>query len=205
VLDRLSERAHRLATAQAISQLNGVDRRLLALFWHLAERWGRMGTTGLVVPLDLPHRVLAQLVGARRPTVSTAMRRLAEGGELRRREDGAWVVQRQSAERWAPPEARAVSARRKRLLELADAEPEPVPVAPVVAAGVTEPPPLAGLGPALREARATADERVAVLREACADAVRLQRRTREMRERCRVARDGMHARRAARRLTVPAG
>ena len=42
IIDRLNERALRLAVTQAISQLNRVDRRLLALFWHLAERWGRM-------------------------------------------------------------------------------------------------------------------------------------------------------------------
>ena len=36
------ERSLRLATTQAISQLTRVDRRLKALFWHLAERWGRV-------------------------------------------------------------------------------------------------------------------------------------------------------------------
>jgi hypothetical protein len=43
LFDRLSERSLRLATTQAISQLTRVDRRLKALFWHLAERWGRVG------------------------------------------------------------------------------------------------------------------------------------------------------------------
>src|ERR671917_2049999 len=37
LLDRLGERSIRLATTQAISQLTRVDRRLRALFWHLAE------------------------------------------------------------------------------------------------------------------------------------------------------------------------
>src|SRR4051812_40928632 len=57
LLDRLTERSERLAITQAISQLTGVDRRLLTLFWHLAERWGRVGTDGVVVPLapDAPH------------------------------------------------------------------------------------------------------------------------------------------------------
>ena len=58
---------------QAISQLVRVDRRLLALFWHLAERWGRVTGDGVLVPLTLSHRMLSQLVGARRPTVSTAL------------------------------------------------------------------------------------------------------------------------------------
>ena len=51
LFDRLSERSLRLATTQAISQLTRVDRRLKALFWHLAERWGRVGGDGVVIPL----------------------------------------------------------------------------------------------------------------------------------------------------------
>ena len=75
IVDRLSERAQRLAITQAISQLNRVDRRLLALFWHLAERWGRVASDGIAVPLVLSHRLIGELVGARRPTVSTALAR----------------------------------------------------------------------------------------------------------------------------------
>jgi CRP/FNR family transcriptional regulator, cyclic AMP receptor protein len=92
LIDRLSERAQRLAVNQAISQLNRVDRRLMALFWHLAERWGRMSPDGVIVPLTLSHRMLGQLVGARRPTVSTAISDLAKRGELLRRDDGTWLI-----------------------------------------------------------------------------------------------------------------
>jgi CRP-like cAMP-binding protein len=92
ILERVIQRAHRLALTQAISQLNGVDRRLLALFWHLAERWGRMTPSGIAVGLALSHRELGQLVGARRPTVSTALGALAERGELVRRADGRWLL-----------------------------------------------------------------------------------------------------------------
>jgi hypothetical protein len=92
LFDRLSERSLRLATTQAISQLTRVDRRLKALFWHLAERWGRVSADGVVVPLALTHRILGQLVGARRPTVSTALSELSERGELVRRTDGSWLL-----------------------------------------------------------------------------------------------------------------
>jgi hypothetical protein len=88
----LNDRAQRLATTQAISQLNRVDRRLLSLFWHLAERWGRMTPEGVAVPLTLSHRMLGQLVGARRPTVSTAISDLAGRDELVRRPDGTWLL-----------------------------------------------------------------------------------------------------------------
>ena len=92
LIDRLNDRAQRLATTQAISQLNRVDRRLVALFWHLAERWGRMTSDGVLVPLTLSHRMLGQLVGARRQTVSTAIGDLARREELVRRPNGTWLL-----------------------------------------------------------------------------------------------------------------
>jgi CRP-like cAMP-binding protein len=92
LIDRLTERSQRLSLMQAISQLNGVDRRLLTLFWHLAERWGRVTRAGVVVPVVVPHRVLAQLVGARRPTVSSALGQLAARGELVREKEGGWLL-----------------------------------------------------------------------------------------------------------------
>jgi hypothetical protein len=92
MMARLDERAGRLATVHAISQLTRVQSRLLALFWHLSERWGRVSGEGVVVPLVLPHRLLAQLIGARRPTVSTALGELARTGGLVRRDDGTWLL-----------------------------------------------------------------------------------------------------------------
>ena len=92
VIDRVNERALRLAVTQAISQLNRVDRRLIALFWHLAERWGRMTADGVALPMTLSHRMLGQLVGARRPTVSTALSELVRQRELARRDDGTWLL-----------------------------------------------------------------------------------------------------------------
>ena len=109
IMDRINQRAHRLAITQAISQLNKVDRRLLSLFWHLAERWGRITPGGVVIPLTLSHRMLGQLVGARRPTVSSAIGELAARDELVRRDDGTWLLKGDpvgaptgDAERWIP-------------------------------------------------------------------------------------------------------
>ncbi|HET8756619.1 MAG TPA: Crp/Fnr family transcriptional regulator, partial [Solirubrobacteraceae bacterium] len=92
LIDRVNERALRLTVTQAISQLNRVDRRLLALFWHLAERWGRMTPDGVALPMTLSHRMLGQLIGARRPTVSTALSELTKEGEISRRDDGTWLL-----------------------------------------------------------------------------------------------------------------
>jgi len=114
LFDRLSERSLRLATTQAISQLTRVDRRLKALFWHLAERWGRVGGEGVVIPLALTHRILGQLVGARRPTVSTALSELAERDELVRRADGSWLL------RGDPPDASTLERRGSRQARVGD-------------------------------------------------------------------------------------
>src|SRR3954452_22457405 len=92
LIDRLNDRAQRLATTQAISPLKRVARRLLALFWHLAERWGRVTSEGIVVPLTLSHRMLGQLVGARRPTISSALVKLSRDGKLIRRSDDSWLL-----------------------------------------------------------------------------------------------------------------
>jgi hypothetical protein len=92
IVERLSKRSQRLAVTQAISQLNRVDQRLLTLFWHLAERWGRMTGEGVLIPLTLSHRMLSQLIGARRPTVSTALGELTRAGQLRRLDNGTWLL-----------------------------------------------------------------------------------------------------------------
>jgi hypothetical protein len=88
----MSKRSQRLAVTQAISQLNRVDQRLLTLFWHLAERWGRMTSDGVLIPLTISHRMLSQLIGARRPTVSTALGELTRAGEVRRLDNGTWLL-----------------------------------------------------------------------------------------------------------------
>jgi CRP/FNR family transcriptional regulator, cyclic AMP receptor protein len=92
LLERCSWRSRRLAVLQAISQLNRVDRRVLTLLWHLAERWGRVTPDGIAVPLALSHRMLGQLVGARRPTISSAFAQLADSGEVMRAADGTWLL-----------------------------------------------------------------------------------------------------------------
>jgi CRP/FNR family cyclic AMP-dependent transcriptional regulator len=94
LVDRLHARAERLAIAQAISQITGVEMRVDALMQQLAERWGRVHPEGIRVPLVLSHRLIGALVGARRPTVSTALTHLAERDRVRRQPDGTWLLAR---------------------------------------------------------------------------------------------------------------
>ena len=68
-----------------------VDVRLHMLLWHLAARWGRVRSDGTVLRLRLTHAVLADLVAARRPTVTTALSELTRRGMVRT--DGeTWVL-----------------------------------------------------------------------------------------------------------------
>jgi CRP/FNR family cyclic AMP-dependent transcriptional regulator len=92
-------RAHALAVALAICHHQRVDDRLQLTLWHLAERWGRVSPEGVVVPLPLSHQRLADLVGAHRPSVTTAMGDLVRDGAIARRDDGHWVLLGQPPER----------------------------------------------------------------------------------------------------------
>ena len=64
--------------------LNGhlLNRRLLLLLWHLADRWGRVTPDGVRIPLRLTHTLLADLVASRRPSVTTALALLEHEGHL---------------------------------------------------------------------------------------------------------------------------
>jgi CRP/FNR family transcriptional regulator, cyclic AMP receptor protein len=92
LIARAARQAARAAEQRAISQLPRVELRIRALLWHLAERWGRMGPLGVVVPLELTHEALGHLVGARRPTVTLALGELSRQGAVTRRADGAWIL-----------------------------------------------------------------------------------------------------------------
>jgi CRP/FNR family cyclic AMP-dependent transcriptional regulator len=92
LFNRGTRRAHHLAVALAIAHHQRVDDRLLLTLWHLAERWGRVHPDGIVVPLPLSHQRLADLVGAQRQSVTTAMGGLTRNGSISRRDDGDWVL-----------------------------------------------------------------------------------------------------------------
>ena len=47
---------------------------------------------GIALPLPLSHQRLADLVGAHRPAVTSAMGELTRSGMLSRREDRTWLL-----------------------------------------------------------------------------------------------------------------
>lgn len=92
LFERSVERARMLAFQMAIGQTPRVDARLLMLFSQFANRWGRISPEGVIVPLRLTHEWLGQMVGAQRPTVTTALQRLSQRNALMRRPDGTWLL-----------------------------------------------------------------------------------------------------------------
>jgi CRP-like cAMP-binding protein len=84
-------RSRQLAVNMAIVHQARVDVRLHMLLWHLAGRWGRVRSDGVVVPLRLTHAILADLVAARRPTVTSALSELAKRGVVNALPEG-WLL-----------------------------------------------------------------------------------------------------------------
>jgi CRP-like cAMP-binding protein len=92
LMNSLVRRSRWLAFHLAVCHLPQLDLRLRVVFWHMADRWGRVTPRGVLVPLRLTHELLGGLVGARRAPVTRALGRLAGTGALERRPDGTWVL-----------------------------------------------------------------------------------------------------------------
>jgi CRP-like cAMP-binding protein len=103
VLRRMSLQLRRAAVHQAISQLPRSQDRLLALLWHLAERFGSVAPTGVTLNLRLTHETLGSLMGAGRPTVTLALRALEAEGLIERRLDGLLQLPHDSARALSSP------------------------------------------------------------------------------------------------------
>jgi CRP-like cAMP-binding protein len=92
----LVQRSMRRARAQsvllALGQARRADVRLRTLFWHLADRWGRVTPAGVLLPLHLTHTVIAELTGLRRPSVSLCLRELERTGDIVRLDKASWLL-----------------------------------------------------------------------------------------------------------------
>jgi CRP/FNR family transcriptional regulator, cyclic AMP receptor protein len=105
LVGRAVSRSRAFALTIAITQLVGVELRVLALLWHVADRWGSERRDGTVLPMRLTHELLGSLVSAQRATVTRALGRLAEDGRVTRRDDGLLVVHGEP-----PPQFRRLDA-----------------------------------------------------------------------------------------------
>jgi CRP/FNR family cyclic AMP-dependent transcriptional regulator len=92
LFERAVQRSRFIAFQMAITHVRKIDARLLLLFWRLADRWGRVTPDGVVIPLKLKHAVLGMLVGAQRPSVTTALKHLYDAGAVSRCAEGGWLL-----------------------------------------------------------------------------------------------------------------
>jgi CRP/FNR family transcriptional regulator, cyclic AMP receptor protein len=111
----IGDQMQRLTAQLVICQLPRVDDRVLAMLWLLSESWGQVTPSGVRLPLGLTHETVGALVGAARPTVTLALRKLTEEGAIVHQDTG-WLLLKAPPEpsepgpRILPPEAEAVSA-----------------------------------------------------------------------------------------------
>jgi CRP-like cAMP-binding protein len=97
-----------LSVRLVVNQLVRLEDRLLLALWALAERWGRVTPDGVLVPMGLTHSSLARLVGARRPSVTSAIGELGRDDLLARTEDG-WLLRGDPAHLVEPVTERLLS------------------------------------------------------------------------------------------------
>ena len=104
LVGRAVRRSRHLAVNMAIVHQPRVDVRLQMLFWELADRWGTVHGDGVRVSARLTHAMLGELIAARRPSVTKALKELAERGAVRWTGD-VWLMRGQP-----PGELREIGA-----------------------------------------------------------------------------------------------
>jgi hypothetical protein len=89
---RLAGRSHSQCLTLALTQVRRLDHRTLLYLWGAGERFGRMTPDGVALRLPFTHERLALLVGAHRPSFTTALRKLERAGLLLRGSDHELVL-----------------------------------------------------------------------------------------------------------------
>ena len=92
ILDRVMVRSRWLVFHLAVCRLKRIETRLLVVLWHFADRWGRVRRDGVSVPIRVTHQLLSSVIGAQRPTVTTALGELRRRGLVERLPDGTWLL-----------------------------------------------------------------------------------------------------------------
>jgi len=98
IISRLSWRARAAATQKAIDSATGLEDRVLLSLWHLAERCGHQRPNGIEIPIPFTHELFAEYLGAARPSVTSALRRLVDRGAVARTTNHGWLLRRDSLE-----------------------------------------------------------------------------------------------------------
>jgi CRP/FNR family transcriptional regulator, cyclic AMP receptor protein len=87
----VADQMRRLSGQLVTCQLPRVDERVLSVLWLLAESWGQVTAGGVKLPLSLTHETIGALIGARRPTVTLALRKLSDEGAILYQDPG-WLL-----------------------------------------------------------------------------------------------------------------
>ncbi len=106
---RILRRARSVAYIMAISHHSRVEDKLLVTLWHLASSFGRVTSEGVVIPFRLTHEVLGEIVGAQRPSVTTALGRLQDTHQIKRAAGGGYVMLADPAD-WVRSAKRAIAS-----------------------------------------------------------------------------------------------
>jgi CRP-like cAMP-binding protein len=88
LIDRAGGRSRALLARLAIADEPLIARRVHLVLWHLADRWGRVAPSGVILPLRLSCTLLGELVCARRESVSRALSGLEARDVVRRHDPG---------------------------------------------------------------------------------------------------------------------
>lgn len=97
LLDRSVARTRRQGVLGAIMATKRIDERVLLVLSHLAERYGTVTGAGVLIGLPLTHALIAELIGARRPSVTTGLSELRASGAVQRSKDG-WILTERGCE-----------------------------------------------------------------------------------------------------------
>ena len=89
---RLLRRVRSAAYLMAVSHQTRVEDRLMETLWYLADAWGKVTPRGVRIPFRITHEVLSEILGAQRPSVTTAFRSLTDQGLVGREPDGTFVL-----------------------------------------------------------------------------------------------------------------
>ncbi len=92
LLRRAGERAVRSSAERSMLAVPNVELRIQLFLRSYAAQWGQVRDDGFLVPVAVTHDALGLLIGARRPTVTTALSALRARGVLVLQADRTWLL-----------------------------------------------------------------------------------------------------------------
>lgn len=92
LVERELPRSRRMAERCATAQLGTTEERLRIELSRLAVRWGTPRPEGMALPLSLTHETLGNLIGVRRPAVTTALSLMTRAGEIEPLPGAGWLL-----------------------------------------------------------------------------------------------------------------